>query len=59
MELLLWAVIAFAISIAAGWMGWTGVAGKARTVARWLFAIFLILALLLVLAIAFGISIVV
>jgi uncharacterized membrane protein YtjA (UPF0391 family) len=44
--MLKWALIFFAISVVAGWLGFTGVASKTRTIAKVLFfialAIFLI-----------------
>jgi len=44
--MLKWAVIFFLISVVAGFLGFTGVASKARTIAKWLFfialAVFLI-----------------
>ncbi len=44
--MLKWAIIFFVISVIAGWLGFTGVASKTRTIAKVLFfialAIFLI-----------------
>lgn len=58
MDLLTWAIIAFIISIIAGALGFTNVAGAARTAAKWLFGIFLVLALLLFLLVLLGIGVV-
>jgi len=57
-ELLLWAIIAFVVSLAAGALGFTGVARGASTVAKWLFAIFLIIAIVLVLLVILGIRLI-
>ncbi len=58
MDLLTWAIVAFIISVIAGSLGFTGVAGKARTVAKWLFGIFLLIAALLLLLLVLGVGIV-
>lgn len=57
-ELLLWAIIAFVVSLIAGALGFTGVARGASTVAKWLFAIFLIIAIVLVLMVILGIQLI-
>jgi uncharacterized membrane protein YtjA (UPF0391 family) len=56
MELLLWAVIALVISAVAGGLGFSGVARGAATVAKWLFGIFLIIALVIFGLVPLGIS---
>ena len=38
-----WAIIFFLISIVAGFFGFTGVASGARTIAKWLFFIALVI----------------
>lgn len=55
MSLLWWAVIALIVAVIAGAMGFTGVARGAATIARWLFGIFLAIAVLLFLLLALGI----
>lgn len=57
MDLLTWAIIAFVVAIIAGGLGFTGVAAGAATIARWLFIIFLILAVLLFVMVFLGIGI--
>lgn len=56
MNLLWWAVIALVISLVAGALGFTGVARGSATVARVLFGIFLVLALILFVMVILGIS---
>lgn len=56
MTLLTWAIIFFVISLIAGAFGFTGVASGAKTVAKVLFGIFLILAIIVVLMMIFGVS---
>jgi uncharacterized membrane protein YtjA (UPF0391 family) len=41
-----WAIIFFLISVVAGFFGFTGVASGARTIAKWLFGIALVLFLI-------------
>lgn len=48
-NLLTWAIIAFVVSIIAGALGFSGVARGAGRIAKWLFGIFLVLAIILVL----------
>ncbi|GEP05485.1 DUF1328 domain-containing protein [Methylobacterium oxalidis] len=55
MTLLKWALIAFVISLIAGALGFTGIASGAASLARILFGLFLVLAILIV-VIAFAIG---
>ena len=48
--MLTWAIIALVIALVAGALGFTGVAAAASTVAKVLFGIYLVLAILLFLA---------
>jgi uncharacterized membrane protein YtjA (UPF0391 family) len=57
-DLLQWAVIAFIISLAAGALGFSGVAKGASTVAKWLFGIFLVIAIILGLLVILGLNII-
>ena len=41
-----WAIIFFLVSVVAGFFGFTGVASGARTIAKWLFGIALVLFLI-------------
>lgn len=53
--MLKWAVIFFVVSLIAGALGFTGIAGGARRIAQILFGIFLVIAILVVvIAIAIG-----
>ncbi len=45
--MLTWAIIAFVIALIAGALGFTGVAAAASTVAKILFGLFLVIAILL------------
>ena len=56
MDLLWWAVIALVISLIAGALGFSGVARGAGTIAKILFGIFLVLAIILFIMMALGIS---
>jgi uncharacterized membrane protein YtjA (UPF0391 family) len=47
MDLLWWAIIALIVAVVAGALGFTGVARGAATVSKWLFAIFLIIAIVI------------
>jgi uncharacterized membrane protein YtjA (UPF0391 family) len=47
MDLITWAIIAFVVSLIAGALGFSGVAAGAATIAKVLFGIFLVLALIL------------
>ena len=53
-DLLWWAVIALVISVIAGALGYSGVARGAATIAKVLFGIFLVIAILLFLFVIFG-----
>ncbi|MBE9127652.1 MULTISPECIES: DUF1328 domain-containing protein [unclassified Coleofasciculus] len=55
MNLLWWAVIALIVAVIAGAMGFTGVARGAATIARWLFGIFLFIAVAIFVLLALGI----
>lgn len=57
MSLLWWAVIALVVALVAGALGFTGVARGAATVARILFGIFLVIALILFVMVVLGIGI--
>ena len=54
MDLLWWAVIALVISVIAGALGYSGVAQGAATIAKVLFGIFLVIAILLFLFVILG-----
>ena len=41
-----WAIIFFIVSVVAGFFGFTGVASGARTIAKWLFAIAVVIFLI-------------
>lgn len=56
MELLGWAIVAFVISLVAGALGFTGVARGAASIAKILFGIFLIIAVILFALVILGIS---
>ena len=56
MDLLIWAVIALVISAVAGALGFSGVARGAATVAKWLFGIFLVIALEIFVLVLLGIG---
>ncbi|MCC6169940.1 MAG: DUF1328 domain-containing protein [Caldilineaceae bacterium] len=58
MSLLWWAIIALVISLIAGALGFTGVARGSATVARVLFGIFLILAIILFIMVVLGIGVI-
>ena len=51
------AITALVIAIIAGMLGFTGVAAGAATVARWLFGIFLVLAVVFFIMLALGITV--
>lgn len=59
MDLLTAAIIALVISLVAGALGFTNVAAGAAAVSKWLFAIFLIIALVLFALVIFGVAAVV
>ena len=48
MELLEWALIAFVVAVAAAVLGFGGIAKGAATIARFLFGLFLIVAVVLI-----------
>lgn len=50
------AIIALVIAVVAGAMGFTGVAAGAATAARWLFGIFLALAVILFIMLLLGVT---
>ena len=55
MTLLKWALICFVISLLAGGLGFTGIASGASSIARILFGLFLVLAIVIVvIALAIG-----
>jgi uncharacterized membrane protein YtjA (UPF0391 family) len=56
MDLLGWAIIALIIAVVAGALGFTGVARGAATISRVLFGLFLVIAVVLFLMLALGIS---
>lgn len=56
MDLLWWAVIALVISVIAGAMGFTGVAAGAATIARVLFGVFLLIAIIIFALVILGIG---
>lgn len=49
MELLEWALIAFVVAVVAAVLGFGGIAKGAATIARFLFGIFLVVAVVLIL----------
>ena len=56
MDLLWWAIIALVISIVAGALGFTGVSAGAATIAKVLFGIFLVIAVVLFLMVVLGVG---
>ena len=56
MTLLWWAIIALIIAVVAGALGFTGVAAGAAVIARVLFALFLIAAIILFALVIFGVG---
>ncbi len=54
MELLWWAIIALIVAVVAGALGFTGVARGAATISKWLFAIFLIIAIVIFILVLVG-----
>jgi uncharacterized membrane protein YtjA (UPF0391 family) len=56
MSLLWWAVIALVVSLIAGGLGFSGVAQGSATIAKILFGIFLIIAVLLFIFVILGIG---
>lgn len=57
MELLTWAIIALVVAIIAGALGFTNVAAGAATIAKVLFGIFLIIALILFVMVLLGVGV--
>jgi uncharacterized membrane protein YtjA (UPF0391 family) len=56
MDLLWWAVIALVVSLIAGALGFGGVARGAATIAKVLFGIFLVIAVILFIMVILGIG---
>jgi len=56
MDILGWAITALIVAVVAGALGYTGVARGAATISRLLFAIFLIIAIILFVMVAVGVS---
>lgn len=57
MELITWAIIALVVAIIAGALGFTNVAAGAATIAKVLFGIFLIIALILFVMVLLGVGV--
>lgn len=56
MDLLVWAIVALVISLIAGALGFTGVARGAGTIAKVLFGIFLVIAVILFILVVLGVT---
>jgi uncharacterized membrane protein YtjA (UPF0391 family) len=56
MDLLVWAIVALVISLIAGGLGFTGVARGAGTIAKVLFGIFLVVAVILFILVVLGVT---
>jgi uncharacterized membrane protein YtjA (UPF0391 family) len=56
MDLLWWAIIAVVVSLIAGGLGFSGVAAGAASIAKLLFGLFLLIAIVLFVLIALGIG---
>lgn len=56
MDLLGWAIVALVVSLIAGGLGFSGLAQGAATIAKILFGIFLVIAVLLFIFIVLGIG---
>lgn len=56
MDLLQWAIIAFIVAVVAGGLGFTGIAGAAATLAKWLFGIFIFIAVILFALVFLGVA---
>jgi uncharacterized membrane protein YtjA (UPF0391 family) len=56
-DLLTWAIVALIVSVIAGALGFTGIARGAATVAKILFGIFLVIALVLFVMVLLGIGV--
>jgi uncharacterized membrane protein YtjA (UPF0391 family) len=56
MDLLVWAIVALVISLVAGGLGFSGVARGAATIAKILFGLFLVIAVILFLLVILGID---
>lgn len=50
------AIFALVVAVIAGVLGFTGVAAGAAVIARWLFGIFLVLALIFFILVLFGVT---
>lgn len=59
MDLLTWAILALVVAVIAGALGFTGVARGAATIARLLFGVFLVIAVILFVMVILGIGILV
>jgi uncharacterized membrane protein YtjA (UPF0391 family) len=57
MDILTWAIIALVVAVIAGALGFTGVSRGAATIAKVLFGIFLVIALILFILLLTGVSI--
>ena len=57
MDLLTWAIIALVVSLIAGSLGFTGVARGAATVAKLLFGLFLVIAVVLFILVLVGVDV--
>jgi uncharacterized membrane protein YtjA (UPF0391 family) len=57
-DLLQWALIALVVALVAGALGFSGVARGASTVAKWLFGVFLVIAVIFGLLVILGINII-
>jgi uncharacterized membrane protein YtjA (UPF0391 family) len=58
MDLLTWAIIALVVSLIAGALGFSGVAAGAATIAKVLFGIFLVIAVLLFILALAGVALI-
>jgi uncharacterized membrane protein YtjA (UPF0391 family) len=56
MDLLFWAIVALVVALVAGGLGFTNVAAGAATVAKVLFGIFLVIALVLFILLLLGVG---
>ena len=56
MELIWWAVIALVVSLVAGALGFSGVSEGAATLAKILFGIFLVIAVVIFILVALGVG---
>ncbi len=58
MSLLGWAIVAFIIALIAGAFGFRGISRGAAVTARWLFGLFILIALILLVLALLGVSLV-